>query len=149
MQLAECVQIFQSHYNIQRWSDKWGFLELPQSILISLFRNQTKVSCQIQQNPKRKHLFRFKAESGHLTVLQSVLQKRERKWRKYTFTKNFKTKCTNNILYNLVIVANINAWVDSNPVQNIIGMYGEEHLNETGKTLKEFVTFNMLRLTNT
>ena len=49
----------------------------------------------------------------------------------------------------IVIAGDLNARVGKSPIPNVCGTYGEETINENGKVLRNFATFNELKLTNT
>lgn len=42
-----------------------------------------------------------------------------------------------NILDNLKIVRGLNAQASNNSIPSVIGMHGEEHINENGEIIKE------------
>lgn len=42
----------------------------------------------------------------------------------------------------------MNARVEEEAIPNIVGVYGEETINENGELLREFATFNELKITN-
>lgn len=53
------------------------------------------------------------------------------------------TKCNH-----LVSLGDLNALVGSTPIDKVFGAYGEYQVSINGQKLREFVTFNDLRITN-
>ena len=55
---------------------------------------------------------------------------------------------TNTYKYSVILVGYLNTRVGSNPIQKLIGPYGEPTFHTSGAKLREFVTHNNLRITN-
>jgi len=49
----------------------------------------------------------------------------------------------------LIISGNLNARVGNQPMPNVVGNFGEDCVNRNGQTLREFASFNDLKIANT
>jgi exonuclease III len=49
----------------------------------------------------------------------------------------------------LIISGDLIARVGNQPIANVVGTFGEDCINRNGQTLREFVSFNDLKITNT
>lgn len=49
----------------------------------------------------------------------------------------------------ILLAGDLNARIGKEPIKNLIGIHGEEHLNNNGRQLRELVTMNSLKITNT
>ena len=48
-----------------------------------------------------------------------------------------------------LLMGDLNTRVGKDPIPGLIGIFGEEHQNQNGTHLREFVTFNELKIINT
>ena len=51
--------------------------------------------------------------------------------------------------HEILLMGDMNARVGNVPIPNIVGVFGEDTLNDNGEVLREFATFNELKITNT
>lgn len=49
----------------------------------------------------------------------------------------------------ILLAGDLNARIGKEPIKNLIGIHGEEHLNNNGRQLRELLTMNSLKITNT
>lgn len=49
----------------------------------------------------------------------------------------------------ILIMGDFNARVGSQPIEGVVGTFGEDTCNRNGELLREFATFNQLKITNT
>jgi hypothetical protein len=49
----------------------------------------------------------------------------------------------------LIISGDLKARVGNQPVPNVVGTFGEDCISRNGQTLREFASFNDLKITNT
>lgn len=50
---------------------------------------------------------------------------------------------------NIIICGDINARVGNLPIPGVVGTYGELHINYNGEELRQFTTYNKLKIMNT
>lgn len=49
----------------------------------------------------------------------------------------------------IILMGDQNARIGKEPIPKLIGIYGEDSLNQNGRKIREFVAFNELKITNT
>jgi hypothetical protein len=76
-----------------------------------------------------------------------MLRKKIKRKKRDVSIKNFKKKLPNSD--SLIISGDLNARVGNHPMPNVVGTFGEDCVNRNGQTLREFASFNDLKITNT
>lgn len=93
---------------------------------------------------------RFKVERGFLTVIGVYAPEEGRKAETMEFYECLQKQLTACKKTEYIIIAgDLNARVGNQPIPQVVGTFGECHLNENGRQLRDFCTFNELKITNT
>lgn len=93
---------------------------------------------------------RFNIERGHLTIIGVYAPEEGKKEDTEEFYENLQKQLHKwNKKDYLIIAGDLNARVGNINIPNVIGKFGEETINKNGEELKEFVTYNDLKITNT
>lgn len=95
-------------------------------------------------------IVRFKIDRGHLCVIGVYAPEEGRREDTEIFYEELQKQVNKyNKTDHMLILGDLNARVGNVPIVNIVGAFGEITLNENGKTLRDFATFNQLKITNT
>ena len=92
---------------------------------------------------------RLKFDRGYLTVISTYApeeRKHDEMERYYKELQKYVAKANNDYV---LLMGDLNARVGKDPIPGLIGIFGEEQQNQNGTHLREFVTFNELKITNT
>ncbi|XP_039280839.1 uncharacterized protein LOC111056792 [Nilaparvata lugens] len=93
---------------------------------------------------------RFKVDRGFLTLIGVYAPEEGRKAETIEFYDILQRQLKSCKKSDYVIVAgDLNARVGNHPIPQVVGTFGECHLNENGRHLRDFCTFNDLKITNT
>ena len=94
-------------------------------------------------------VLRLKVKRGNMTVIATYATEDGRKEKLEAFYDTLQKEVDKYIKSDfLIIVGDMNARIGQQPIPKIIGSFGEPHLNSNGMELREFVTFNELKVTN-
>jgi hypothetical protein len=87
---------------------------------------------------------------GHLTVIGVYAPEEGKMEETEIFYDTLQKQVQNCTKSDYVVVAgDLNARVRKQPIPNTIGIFGENHINKNGQKLREFATYNDLKITNT
>ncbi|XP_022204516.1 craniofacial development protein 2-like [Nilaparvata lugens] len=93
---------------------------------------------------------RFKMDRGYLTLFGTYAPEEGKKEATIEFYEELQKQLTACNKADYVIVAgDLNARVGNQPIPQVVGTFGEYHLNENGRQLRDFCTYNELKITNT
>ena len=93
---------------------------------------------------------RLKTNRGHITIIGVYAPEEGREEETRCFYKQLQKEVNKyNKSDNLIISGDLNARVGNQPIPNAVGTFGEDCVNRNGQTLREFASFNGLKITNT
>ncbi|XP_054708323.1 uncharacterized protein LOC129218133 [Uloborus diversus] len=99
---------------------------------------------------ERMIIVRLKFERGYLSVFGVYAPENGRKEETDLFYEELQLRI-NNCKKNdsMILMGDLNARVGNQPIPNVVGTFGEICLNDNGKQLRDFASFNNFKLTNT
>ena len=93
---------------------------------------------------------RLKTNRGHMTIIGVYAPEEGREEETRRFYKHLQKEVDKySKSDSLIISGDLNARVGNQPLPNVVGTFGEEHINRNGQTLREFASFNDFKITNT
>ena len=93
---------------------------------------------------------RFRVERGHMTVIAVYAPEEGKKEETKQFYNVLQSTIEKYVKSDqLIISGDLNARVGKIPIPNVVGMFGESVINENGEELRQFATFNQLKIANT
>lgn len=99
---------------------------------------------------ERMVTLRMKTERGHLTVVGVYAPEEGKYDETLLFYESLQKVLNTHIRTDYVIVAgDLNARVGSTPIPGVVGCFGEDVINRNGQELRQFASFNKLKITNT
>lgn len=93
---------------------------------------------------------KFKIDRGHFTVIGVYAPEEGRKEETKIFYDELQKELTKiNTSEYVVITGDLNARIGNQPIPGIVGTYGEQLVNNNGEELRQFATYNKMKITNT
>ena len=93
----------------------------------------------------------LKTNRGHMTIIGVNALEGGREEETRRFYKHLQKKKVDKYSNSdsVIISGDLNTGVGNQPLPNVLGTVGEDHINRNGQTLREFASFNDLKITNT